>query len=62
MWGSVFFGLSALGARVDASGSLTNVRLANLGTLLGALCFLAGSLLMLPEGRVERPDAAAAGR
>jgi hypothetical protein len=58
MWGSVFFALSALGAHVDPAGSMTNVRLANLGTLLGALCFLVGSLLMLPEGRAARVDIA----
>jgi hypothetical protein len=52
MWGSVFFGLSAVGAHVDPSGSLNNVQLANGGTFLGALCFLVASiLLMMPERR-----------
>jgi hypothetical protein len=51
MWGSVFFGLSAVGARIDESGGLTNVQLANAGTFLGAVCFLVASVLMMPEGR-----------
>ena len=51
VWGSVFFGLSAVGAHVDASGSLQNAELANAGTFLGALCFLVASLLMLPASR-----------
>jgi hypothetical protein len=52
MWGSIFFGLSAIGAHYDPSGSITHVQLANGGTFLGALCFLAASLLMMGEGRV----------
>jgi hypothetical protein len=51
MWGSVFFALSAIGAHVDPSGSLKSVQLANAGTFLGAVCFLAGSILLMPEGR-----------
>lgn len=51
LWGSVFFGLSAVGAYIQPSGSLTNVQLANAGTFLGAACFLIASLLMMPEGR-----------
>jgi hypothetical protein len=51
MWGSIFFGLSAVGAHVDPSGSLTSVQLANFGTFLGAVCFLAGAIIMMPEGR-----------
>ena len=57
MWGSVFFGLSAVGARYDPSGSVSHVRLANGGTFLGAVCFLAGSVLMMGEGRPDpSPD------
>ena len=56
LWGSVFFGLSAIGAYVEPSGDLTNVQLANGGTFLGAVCFLAGALLMMPEGRSARPS------
>jgi hypothetical protein len=51
LWGSVFFGFSAVGAYVRPSGDLLNVAWANGGTFLGAVCFLVASLLMLPEGR-----------
>jgi hypothetical protein len=54
MWGSVFFGLSAIGAHVQPSGSLTSVQLANAGTVAGALCFLVASVLMMSEGRGRR--------
>ena len=55
MWGSVFFGLSAVGAHIDPSGSISHVQLANGGTVLGAVCFLVASLLMMGEGkRAER--------
>ena len=47
LWGSVFFGLSALGAYVLSSGDLLDVRLANGGTFLGAVCFLAASVLLM---------------
>lgn len=56
-WGSVFFGLSAIGAYVLPSGSLLNVRLANGGTFLGAVCFLVASILMMPEGRAASSSA-----
>jgi len=51
LWGSVFFGLSAIGAHVTPSGALTSVQLANGGTFLGAVCFLASSILVMGEGR-----------
>lgn len=51
LWGSVFFGLSAIGAHVTSAGELSNVQLANGGTFVGAVCFLIASLLMMPEGR-----------
>ncbi len=51
MWGSVFFGLSAVGAHVDTSGEVSRVQLANGGTFLGAVCFLAASVMMMGEGR-----------
>ena len=48
--GSVAFGASAVGAYVEPSnGELRNVGLANLGTFAGAVCFLAGAVLLLPE-------------
>jgi drug/metabolite transporter (DMT)-like permease len=46
MAGSVFFGISAIGAFVIPSTSdLVSQLWANLGTFLGALCFLAAALL-----------------
>jgi hypothetical protein len=51
--GSVFFGLSAIGAFTTASGELASARWSNGGTLLGALCFLAGAVLLRPSARVH---------
>ena len=51
LWGSVFFGLSALGAYVLSSGELRNVRLANGGTFLGAVCFLVASVLLMASAK-----------
>jgi hypothetical protein len=46
--GSVAFGISAVAAFViPSSGDLLNAELSNLGTLVGALCFLVGAILML---------------
>jgi hypothetical protein len=48
--GSVAFGISAIaGYIVPATGQVVNVELSNLGTFVGALCFLGGALLLLPE-------------
>jgi len=48
--GSVFFGLSAIGATVvPSTGELLNASVANSGTFLGAVCFLAGAALLIPE-------------
>jgi hypothetical protein len=52
-WGSVFFGVSAIGAYVQPSGQLTDAQWANGGTFLGALCFLTSSLLTMGEHRSE---------
>lgn len=53
MIGSVAFGISAVGAFVRPStGELTEATLANLGTFVGAVCFLAAALLMRPLGRI----------
>ncbi len=64
LWGSVFFGISAIGAYILPGGDLLNVRWANGGTFLGAACFLVASLLMLPEGRATGtvPEAVSAAR
>ena len=44
--GSIFFGASAVGAYVDPdTGTLVSMFWANLGTLLGAICFLVAALL-----------------
>ena len=48
--GSIAFGASAVAAYiVPSTGQLLNVELSNLGTFVGALCFLAGAMLLLPE-------------
>jgi hypothetical protein len=52
--GSVFFGLSAVGAYlVPSTNELLNVSWSNGGTLLGALCFLLGAALLIPR-RTDR--------
>jgi hypothetical protein len=56
--GSVAFGVSAVAGYISpATGQLHNAELSNLGTFIGALCFLAGALLLLPE-RTEETTAA----
>jgi hypothetical protein len=48
--GSVAFGVSAVAAYVvPATGELLDVELSNLGTFVGAICFLVGAVLLLPE-------------
>ncbi|MGR2752310.1 hypothetical protein [Agromyces arachidis] len=54
--GSVFFGLSAIGAYVlPDSGSYLNLLWANLGTLLGGVCFLVAALLSRRVVPAHRP-------
>ncbi|WP_235892282.1 hypothetical protein [Mycolicibacterium hodleri] len=55
MIGCIAFGASAVGAFVYKSGSTADEVLANLGTFLGALCFLAAALLVLPRAAGVRP-------
>ena len=57
--GSVAFGVSAVASYVTSSGELLSVALTNLGTFVGAICFLAGALLLLPERTLEGPSAGA---
>ena len=58
--GSIAFGASAIASYVvPSTDSLRNVALSNLGTFVGALCFLAGAILLLPE-RVAAPEPAVA--
>ncbi len=57
MIGSIFFMVSAIASYVlPSSAQAIDPRWANLGTLLGAICFFAGAALMLPEwaGAVHR--------
>jgi hypothetical protein len=57
--GSVAFGVSAVAGYISpATGQLRNAERANLGTFIGALCFLVGALLLLPE-RTEDSEAPA---
>jgi hypothetical protein len=52
--GSVAFGISAIAAFVvPSSGEVWNAELSNLGTLVGAVCFLLGAVLMLNSGTTE---------
>jgi hypothetical protein len=54
--GSIAFGVSAVAAWVvPDSGQPVNAELVNLGTFVGALCFLAGGVLLLPE-RTQPPN------
>ncbi|BBY16771.1 hypothetical protein [Mycolicibacterium litorale] len=53
MVGCVAFGVSALGAFVTPAGVTEDALLANLGTFIGALCFLAAALLVLPRRRAR---------
>lgn len=53
--GSVAFGISAVAAKI-VDGSVRDARLDNLGTFVGALAFLVGAALLLPERtRRDRP-------
>ena len=55
--GSVAFGVSAVAAYiVPSTGQLWNAELSNLGTFVGALCFLVGAFLLLPERTAGPPD------
>ena len=50
--GSIMFGLSAVGARVVLStGDDRNADLVNVGTFWGAIAFLLGAILLIPEAR-----------
>jgi hypothetical protein len=52
--GSIAFGVSAVAGYINpATGQLHNAERSNLGTFIGALCFLVGALLLLPERTEE---------
>ena len=53
--GSVAFGVSAIASYVTSSGQLLSLALTNLGTFVGAVCFLVGAVLLLPERTLESP-------
>ncbi|EHB49964.1 hypothetical protein MycrhDRAFT_5351 [Mycolicibacterium rhodesiae JS60] len=55
MIGSIAFGASAVGAFVRRTGITEDELVANLGTFLGALCFLGAALLVLPRFRKRAP-------
>jgi hypothetical protein len=48
--------VSAIASFVTSSGQLLSLALTNLGTFVGAVCFLIGALLLLPERTLEGPD------
>jgi hypothetical protein len=48
--GSIAFGVSAIASLTEpGSGLVLSARIANAGTSVGGLCFLAGALLLIPE-------------
>jgi hypothetical protein len=56
--GSVFFGLSAIGAHVNPdTDNVTSLRLDNGGTVLGAVCFLIAAVMLIPEARTASATA-----
>lgn len=60
MLGSVFFGLSAVGAKMLPDGTFQNLRWDNLGTLLGAVGFLIAAAALRPTADERRRAAASA--
>ena len=54
--GSIFFGLSAIGAyTLTSTDELLSAWWSNVGTFLGAVCFLVGALLLIPKAPVPEP-------
>ncbi|MET0898534.1 MAG: hypothetical protein ABWY45_11540 [Mycobacterium sp.] len=62
MVGCIAFGVSAVGAFVWKSGATADAVLADLGTFLGALCFLAAALLSYRGGSGARTGVAGSPR
>jgi hypothetical protein len=56
MIGSIGFGASAVGAFITKTGTTEDARLAQLGTFVGALCFLIAAFLRLPKRFEARSD------
>jgi len=51
--GSIFFGLSAIGAYTLPTGDATNLWLDNAGTIAGGVCFFVAAAMLIPEARVS---------
>jgi hypothetical protein len=49
MIGSIAFGASAAGAFITSKGVTDDARLANMGTFIGAVCFLIAAILVMPK-------------
>jgi hypothetical protein len=64
MLGSVAFGVSAVASYiVPSSGDVWNAELSNLGTFIGAVCFLVGAIMLLsPPDASEPAPSATSGR
>ena len=57
--GSVAFGISAVAAYVvPSTGDFRDLQRVNVGTFVGALCFLVGAALLVPAQSVPDPSAA----
>jgi hypothetical protein len=55
--GSVFFGVAAIAALVQPSTSEpVSAAIENVGTTAGALCFLAGALMLIPKAAAPVPS------
>jgi hypothetical protein len=55
MLGSIAFGASAVGAFIKRTGVTEDALVANLGTFIGALCFLIAALLVRPKRFPSQP-------
>jgi hypothetical protein len=59
--GSLAFGVSAVASYVRPTGQIVSLAVTNLGTFVGAICFLAGAVLLLPERTAGSPARSASG-
>jgi hypothetical protein len=55
--GSVAFGVSAVAAKYVGPDDVRSASWTTIGTFVGGLCFLAASILLLPERTQDRPEA-----